>query len=127
MASAEQPFDDREYVCNYSKLLYNVAHLRLIELVDLEPGKQLKLTTWCFWPQQRYFLAEILKVSSIAPLDLLNLIQSRGINANWNDIALPNGALEEPLIAPSRSQRRARLAGSALLESSPHFANVSLS
>lgn len=125
MASAEQPFDDREYVCNYSKLLCNVAaHVRPVELVDLEPGKQLKLTTWCFWPQQRYFLAEILKVSSIVPLDLLNLIQSRGINPNWNDIALPNGALEEPLIAPSRSQRRARLAGSALPESSQPFANV---
>ena len=38
MASAEQPFDDREYVCNYSKLLYNVAHVRPIELVDLSLG-----------------------------------------------------------------------------------------
>lgn len=38
MASAEQPFDDREYVCNYSKLLYNVAHLRPVERVDLSLG-----------------------------------------------------------------------------------------
>ena len=49
----------------------------------------------CVWPQQRYFLAEILKVYSIAPHDLLNLIQTRGINANWTEIALPNGALDE--------------------------------
>ncbi len=38
MASAEQPFDDRELVCNYSRLLYNVAHVRTVELVDLSPG-----------------------------------------------------------------------------------------
>lgn len=82
---------------------------------------------YCFWPQQRYFLAEILKVSSIAPLDLLNFIQSRGINANWNDIALPNGALEESLIAPSRSQRRAQPGGFAPPKPSQFLANVSLS
>lgn len=38
MASAEQPFDDRELVCNYTKLLYNVAHVRPVELVDLSLG-----------------------------------------------------------------------------------------
>ena len=38
MASAEQPFDDRELVCNYSRLLYSVAHVRLVELVDLSLG-----------------------------------------------------------------------------------------
>ena len=40
---------------------------------------------------QRYFLAEILKKSSIAPLDLMNFIQERGIQPSWYDIALPNG------------------------------------
>lgn len=39
----------------------------------------------------RYFLAEILKKSSIAPLDLLNLIRERGIQPSWYEIALPNG------------------------------------
>ena len=38
MASAEQPFDDREYVCNYSQHLYNIARARLVELVDLSLG-----------------------------------------------------------------------------------------
>lgn len=39
----------------------------------------------------RYFLAEILKSSSINPLDLMNLIQERGIQPSWYEIALPNG------------------------------------
>lgn len=38
MASAEQPFDDREYVCNYSRLLYTVAQVRPVEPVDLSHG-----------------------------------------------------------------------------------------
>ena len=42
---------------------------------------------------QRYFLAEILKKSSIAPYDLMNFILERGIEPVWYDIALPNGAL----------------------------------
>ena len=41
---------------------------------------------------QRYFLAEILKTSSIAPLDLMNFIQERGIQPSWYEISLPYGA-----------------------------------
>ena len=42
--------------------------------------------------RQRYFLAEILKKSSVAPLELMNFIQERGIQPMWYEIALPNGA-----------------------------------
>ena len=42
---------------------------------------------------QRYFLAEILKKSSIAPYDLMNFILERRIEPVWYNIALPNGAL----------------------------------
>lgn len=47
---------------------------------------------YCILPLQRYFLAEILKASSIAPTELLNLIRERGIAPSWMDMALPNGA-----------------------------------
>ena len=43
---------------------------------------------------QRYFLAEILKRSSIAPHDLMHFIIERRIQPVWYDIALPNGAPE---------------------------------
>lgn len=59
----------------------------------LASSKELELMTR-FPPLQRYFLAEILKVSSISPYDLFTLIQARGISPSWNDIALPNGAWE---------------------------------
>ena len=45
MASAEQPFDDRELVCNPPGLLDNIARARPAELVDLQPWRYLKLTT----------------------------------------------------------------------------------
>ena len=41
---------------------------------------------------QRYFLAEILKTSSIAPLDLMSFIQERGIQPSWYEMSLPYGA-----------------------------------
>ena len=41
---------------------------------------------------QRYFLAEILKESMIAPIDLVSVIQQVGIQPRWTEIALPSGA-----------------------------------
>lgn len=43
---------------------------------------------------QRWFLAEILKVSSISPLDLVRLIQEKHIAPNWVEMLIPNGRSE---------------------------------
>ena len=40
---------------------------------------------------QRYFLAEILKTSSIPPAELVKIIQERDISPQWDLMALPNG------------------------------------
>lgn len=45
---------------------------------------------------QRYFLAEILKESMIAPIDLVSVIQQVGIQPRWTEIALPSGAHSSP-------------------------------
>ncbi|CAF9914109.1 MAG: hypothetical protein ALECFALPRED_009325 [Alectoria fallacina] len=39
----------------------------------------------------RFLLAEILKHSSIAPRELVNLIRDRGIQPSWYEMSLPNG------------------------------------
>lgn len=40
---------------------------------------------------QRYFLAEIIKASSLSPVAVLNFIREGGIEPSWADLALPYG------------------------------------
>lgn len=96
MAAMEQPFSETEVVSDPTEsfrtpLLFcdlpsssRMAHAELL-LHELDQCSESNVG-------QRYFLAEILKKSSIAPLDLLNLIRERGIQPSWYEIALPNGA-----------------------------------
>lgn len=48
--------------------------------------------------QQRWVLAEILKASSISPLEILRLIQGQGVDPNWVEMLIPNGMLERTLL-----------------------------
>ena len=72
---------------------------------------------------QRYFLAEILKKSSIAPYDLMNFILERRIEPVWYNIALPNGALgiafEELATAEKYTYRSFRLLMHGSLATTP--------
>ena len=73
--------------------------------------------------EQRFLLAEILKKSSIAPLDLMNFIQERGIQPSWYEMALPNGAQgkdrEELARAEYMTYRALRLLMHSSLATSP--------
>jgi hypothetical protein len=95
MAFPEQPFDEREKVREILQNTWVTGRKALAhEMAHLNHNVPTKTTEadHCTWLLQRYFLAEILKASSIPPTDLLNFIRERGIAPSWMEMALPNGA-----------------------------------
>lgn len=90
MAAMEQPFGEIEVVSDPTSLsdvhLCSMFYLHADSLLHgLNEYSETNV-------EQRYFLAEILKTSSIAPLDLMNFIQERGIQPSWYEMSLPYGA-----------------------------------
>lgn len=80
----EQPFSENEVVSDPT----NGSHSCYCSVTISRGLGELSETN----VRQRYFLAEILKKSSIAPDDLMSFIQERGLQPSWYEIALPNGA-----------------------------------
>lgn len=119
MASPEQPFDERELVCHCLQTSLQINTFQSARPLCIG-AISIARANHCFSPLQRYFLAEILKVSTIAPYDLFTLIQARGISPKWNDIALPNGALGISSPGHGRSEDKFRT-GSAPQQACPRL------
>lgn len=90
MAAMEQPFGEVEVVSDPTSLL----DFYRCSMISLHADSLLHGLNECSETNagQRYFLAEILKTSSISPLDLLNFIQEKGIQPSWYEMSLPYGA-----------------------------------